>query len=80
MRWFKMYVGLVISVVFVVAVACSSGFHRYNPPKTHTVSHDGALHNTGAKDATKNCVSCHGAELKGGDGPSCFECHKKKWN
>ena len=86
MNWFKLYVGIVITFVFIaMATACSGdpeNFHRYNPPATHTISRKGALHNEGLKDATKNCVSCHGDDLKGksGKGPSCFTCHDKKWN
>ncbi len=32
------------------------------------------------KNGTSNCVSCHGADLRGsGQAPSCYSCHGKKW-
>jgi mono/diheme cytochrome c family protein len=31
------------------------------------------------ENGTLECVSCHGADLTGGSGPSCYSCHGKKW-
>lgn len=30
---------------------------------------------TGIDDPLENCAECHGAGLRGGKGPSCYECH-----
>ena len=50
------------------------------PPADHTVSKNGVLHKTGLTDPLTNCVSCHGADLKGGtSGVSCYSCHGPKW-
>lgn len=48
-------------------------------PSDHTVSIDGVKHKSGLQDPLTNCTSCHGATLTGGQGPSCFSCHGKKW-
>ncbi|MGK2906661.1 MAG: c-type cytochrome [Desulfuromonadales bacterium] len=32
------------------------------------------------KNGTSNCVTCHGADLRGsGSAPSCYSCHGQKW-
>jgi len=31
------------------------------------------------QNGTVSCTSCHGADLRGGSGPSCYSCHGKKW-
>lgn len=41
----------------------------------HTEDHGGVLHKPGGADPLANCVTCHGAQLKGGIGPSCYSCH-----
>lgn len=71
-------------VVFVILLtSCSSptgNKSKYDPPADHTVSKEGALHKPGLKNPLDNCVSCHGADLRGGEvGVSCYECHGKKW-
>lgn len=48
-------------------------------PSDHTVNKSGVMHKSGLTSPTSNCVSCHGTDLKGGDGPSCYSCHNKKW-
>ena len=48
-------------------------------PSSHTVNNDGVMHKEGLQDPETNCTSCHGADLKGGDGPSCYKCHGEKW-
>ena len=47
-------------------------------PAGHTDSQKGVMHHTGKDDPLANCVSCHGAKLKGGTGPSCYTCHNSK--
>jgi DnaJ-class molecular chaperone len=46
---------------------------------TGATGHDlvlgGIAHKTGHTDPLKNCVACHGATLKGGQGPTCYKCH-----
>ena len=67
------------SIIF----SCSSSTEsesKYDPPEDHTISKDGVRHKTGLTNPSENCVSCHGADLRGGDtAPSCYECHSKKW-
>jgi DnaJ-class molecular chaperone len=36
---------------------------------------NGIAHKAGNTDPLKNCVSCHGSKLQGGQGPSCYKCH-----
>jgi DnaJ-class molecular chaperone len=33
------------------------------------------MHQPGNTDPLANCTSCHGADLKGASGPSCYSCH-----
>jgi len=49
------------------------------PPADHVKDRKGAMHKKGSKEAMVNCVACHGAELRGGKGPSCYGCHEKEW-
>lgn len=41
----------------------------------HTVDLGGEMHEPGYDDPLANCVSCHGSNLNGGTGPSCYDCH-----
>jgi hypothetical protein len=50
------------------------------PPPTTGVHPDGWLNlHPGFVDrnGTSSCTACHGADLKGGIGPSCFRCHSE---
>jgi hypothetical protein len=44
-------------------------------PASHTENNGGAMHLPGKNNPLVNCTSCHGADLKGGTGPSCYSCH-----
>ena len=35
----------------------------------------GICHMVGKNDPLANCTACHGADLTGGAGPSCYTCH-----
>lgn len=51
-----------------------------NAPADHTISRDGVRHLPGLTDPETNCVTCHGADLRGGaNAPSCFTCHGQVW-
>ncbi|MHC1730559.1 MAG: hypothetical protein AB9888_00785 [Bacteroidales bacterium] len=72
---------MMMLAVMALFIGCektnSSG---YNPPADHTVNQDGYMHKSGLTQPLTNCVSCHGADLRGGStGVSCFECHGTKW-
>ena len=41
----------------------------------HDVNRGGVMHRSGAEDPLNNCVGCHGSNLHGGEGPSCYNCH-----
>ncbi|MHB8881411.1 MAG: hypothetical protein ACYC69_07850, partial [Thermodesulfovibrionales bacterium] len=46
-----------------------------NHPTNWYSAHRSYVNNNG----TATCTSCHGADLRGGSGPSCYTCHGKKW-
>jgi hypothetical protein len=48
-------------------------------PADHVKDRKGALHKSGGKQAMQNCTPCHGADLRGDAGPSCYTCHNQKW-
>ncbi len=51
------------------------------PPADHTKDKHGYMHKPGLDDAYANhCTDCHAADLGGGLGPSCYQCHDQKWN
>ncbi len=37
------------------------------------------FHGHYAKKYSLACTACHGTDLKGGYGPSCYSCHRKLW-
>jgi hypothetical protein len=41
----------------------------------HDVNKGGVMHHFGLEDPLHNCIECHGANLQGGKGPSCYSCH-----
>ncbi len=52
---------------------------QHNPPADHLKDRKGVRHKSGSKQATQNCSPCHGADLRGGAGPSCYTCHGQEW-
>ncbi len=70
---------LIICFLFIACESSTEPESKYNPPADHTVSKDGIRHKPGLSNPAVNCVSCHGADLKGDTGPSCYTCHGKKW-
>lgn len=54
----------------------SSGYDSY-----HTANKGGTYHGEDYEAPGKYCASggCHGDDLLGGDGPSCYSCHGAKW-
>jgi hypothetical protein len=68
--------------LFILIVSCSEDdeYPQYNPPGDHTISQDGVMHKPGLNDPLSNCITCHGADLRGGTSQvSCFECHGEEW-
>lgn len=49
-------------------------------PASHTNSEQGVLHAPGNDfPFTNGCTVCHGSDLRGGVGPSCYSCHGQEW-
>jgi hypothetical protein len=49
-------------------------------PTNHIINLDGALHASGmAFPYSNGCTNCHGSNLRGGEGPSCYSCHGQEW-
>ena len=72
----------IILLMLILIISCEreNEMSDYNPPADHAINKDGSMHKSGLNKPIDNCVSCHGADLKGGTtGVSCYECHGKKW-
>jgi hypothetical protein len=50
------------------------------PPADHTIDKQGFFHKEGLYEPEAHCTTCHGADLTGGFGPSCYSCHSDVWN
>ncbi|MDT8445298.1 MAG: hypothetical protein RRB13_00210 [bacterium] len=48
----------------------------------HSKNKDGVYHGEDYKHPNSYCSSssCHGSDLTGGNGPSCYSCHGVKWS
>ncbi|MBI5375179.1 MAG: PKD domain-containing protein [Candidatus Schekmanbacteria bacterium] len=45
----------------------------------HVVNNNGVYHRPGFRYPEVNCAGCHGENLRGDIGPSCYTCHGPKW-
>ena len=67
------------SVLAVLILAAGATFTGCNgggdSPGSHTLSLNGVSHLEGHTNPLVFCTGCHGATLRGGDGPSCYSCH-----
>lgn len=71
----------ILLLMLVLVISCEkTNSSKYTPPADHTISKDGFMHLSGLEQPLASCISCHGADLKGGTtGVSCFECHGTEW-
>ena len=68
----KFLAGLAAIICMAVVASCGSGG---SGGSVHDQNLNGVLHASGKENPLKNCTDCHGSDLKGGSGPSCFQCH-----
>jgi hypothetical protein len=76
MRW------ILILMILAAGLAACDDDENCGPsdaPADHTVSEDCARHLPGLREPEENCTACHGTDLRGGAGPSCYSCHGKEW-
>jgi hypothetical protein len=60
--------------------SCHSDVWNFDPPADHTINNGGFSHKDGLYQPETGCTACHGADLMGGFGPSCYSCHSDIWN
>ena len=73
---------ILIALLVAGLLACGDDDDDCGPsdaPSDHTISEDCARHLPGLRDPENNCTACHGTDLRGGAGPSCYSCHGKEW-
>lgn len=60
-----------------LATKCATchGADSLTPPADHTETQGTTKHKPGKDDPLLNCVECHGKDLKGNFGKSCYLCH-----
>lgn len=77
----KRYLIFLLMILAAGLVACDDDDDHgpSNAPVDHTISEDGVRHLPGLREPLDNCTGCHGTDLRGGDGPSCYSCHGKEW-
>jgi DMSO/TMAO reductase YedYZ molybdopterin-dependent catalytic subunit len=59
--------------------SCHSSVWNFDPPADHTINNSGFSHKEGLYQPEINCTVCHGIDLMGGFGPSCYSCHSDIW-
>ncbi len=57
------------------SAAPDAGFQRHHPAGFDQA----AAHGPALKQQAEDCRTCHGADLRGGSGPSCDSCHAAGW-
>lgn len=67
------------SLILLIALALAGCKDEEELPADHTVDKGGAKHAPNLFEPEQNCTGCHGSSLQGGEGPSCYSCHGKKW-
>ena len=78
----KMRTKFLLAIPALVAALAAGGCKiptANTPPAGHTVNKNGVYHRPGLTDPMTNCGQCHGSDLRGGSGPSCYKCHGQKW-
>lgn len=60
--------------IFAGWLACAGCAESHNTG--HDVNLGGVRHRAGVRDPRgAGCPTCHGDDLRGGQGPSCYSCH-----
>ena len=67
--------GLVMSGLLLLASVSVFGCGGGGGKPHHTVDLGGVIHADGFTDPLTMCTACHGDDLRGKDGPSCYSCH-----
>lgn len=66
-----------IAVGTLVAVGIWASGCSQEESNGHDANLGGVLHRDGYQDpASAGCPACHGADLRGSAGPSCYSCHE----
>jgi len=63
----------------ILIISCIRSMPKFYPPADHTISLNARLHKDGLYTPWTNCTSCHGTNLTGSSGPSCYNCHEQRW-
>ena len=73
----KLFVSRILLGVALVSLPLLAACGDDDDGGGHDVNRGGVMHRSGAEDPLNNCVECHGSNLRGGNGPSCYSCHTR---
>jgi hypothetical protein len=74
------YICTTIALTIILLGCPKKEYPKFQPPPDHTDNIEGVKHKYGYEEPDKNCVACHGQDLRGGEkGVSCYTCHEKEW-
>lgn len=70
---------LLVAIAAVLPSCHKKDYPKFRPPPDHQKLLEGVPHKAGYEKPMEDCNGCHGDELRGAKGPSCYTCHGEEW-